>query len=273
MPVKKFAVIGNPVQHSLSPALHNYVFQSLGMDAEYSIRKVQHTQLSSIIQELKTGKLDGINITIPHKEKIIPLLDNINARANVIGAVNVISRFGKNLTGNNTDWYGFSKALEKNSINVEGREIILLGAGGASKAVIFALKQLGVCKIYLLNRSVEKAEMMSDDLVSPHPLSMAEDLIYSNSIIINTSSVGMQTSKSPVDLGLLHKNQIIIDIIYNPLETPLINFGKKLGAKTMNGLDMFIWQGLASLDLWFGVDISKQVNFNLLKEHIETKLC
>ncbi len=273
MPVKKFAVIGNPVQHSLSPALHNYVFQSLGMDAEYSVQKVQKTQLSSIIQELKTGKLDGINITIPHKESIIPYLDNVNVRANAIGAVNVISRTGKTLIGNNTDWFGFLKALEKNSINVEGREIILLGAGGSSKAVNFALTQLGVSKIYLLNRSVEKAEMMSDDLVTPHPLSMAEDLIHSNSIIINTTSVGMQTSKSPVDLGLLHKHQIIIDIIYNPLETPLIKFGKKIGAKTMNGLDMFICQGLASLDLWFGEDISKQVNFNLIKEHLETKLC
>jgi len=231
MPVKNFVVIGNPVQHSLSPDLHNYVFHSLGIDAKYSIRRIQHAQLPSVIQELRTGNLEGINITIPHKESAIPYLDSVNIRAKTIGAVNVLSQIGGKITGNNTDWFGFSKALQKNTIIVEGKEVILLGAGGASKAIIYALKQIGARKILLLNRSVTKAEEMADEVVTAYPFSTIDQLIQNHSILINTTSVGLQTSKSPVDLGLLHKNQIIIDIIYNPLETTLIKFGKNLVQK------------------------------------------
>jgi len=125
----------------------------------------------------------------------------------------------------------------------------------------------------ILNRTLEKAKTLEDDITISFSLENAKSIIKNDSIIINTTSVGMRSNQSPIDLSLLHKNQILIDVIYNPIETSLLILGKKIGAKTLNGLDMFIHQGLISLDLWFGESLSKQVNFTQLKTYLETKLC
>ena len=195
-------------------------------------------------------------------------LDEINPRAKSIGAVNLIIKNGNKLVGNNTDWFGLTMALKKNGIDPSGKEIIVLGAGGAARSTIFAIKQSRVKKIVLLNRTLQKAEKLQDEIVFPSSLEDSVMVIKNDSIIINTTSVGMQSEQSPLDLGLLHENQILIDVIYTPLETAFLKFGKKIGAKTLNGLDMFIYQALASLDLWFGETISKKVNFQQLKEHL-----
>ena len=266
--MKKFAVIGNPIKHSLSPALHNWVFKSLEIDAEYEKKRVFQNQLAGIIGDLHCGKLDGINVTIPHKENIMQYLNEINPRAKSIGAVNLIMKNGNKLVGNNTDWFGLTMALKKNGIDPSGKEIIVLGAGGAARSTIFAIKQSRVKKIVLLNRTLQKAEKLQDEIVFPSSLEDSVMVIKNDSIIINTTSMGMQSEQSPLDLRLLHENQILIDVIYTPLETAFLKFGKKIGAKTLNGLDMFIYQALASLDLWFGETISKKVNFQQLKEHL-----
>ncbi len=266
--MKKFAVIGNPIKHSLSPALHNWVFKSLGIDAEYEKKRIFQNELAGTIRDLDCGKLHGINITIPHKENIMQHLHEINPRAKSIGAVNVIRKSGNKLVGNNTDWYGFTMALKKNGVDPSGKEVIVLGAGGAARSIIFSLKQSGIKKIVLLNRTLQKAEKLQDEIVFPSSLEDSVMVIKNDSIIINTTSMGMQSDQSPLDLRLLHENQILIDVIYTPLETSFLKFGKKIGAKTLNGLDMFIYQALASLDLWFGETISKKVNFQQLKEHL-----
>ena len=271
--MKKFAVIGNPIKHSLSPALHNWVFKSLGIDAEYEKKRIFQNELAGMIRDLDCGKLHGINVTIPHKENIMQHLHDINPHAKSIGAVNVIMKSGNKLVGNNTDWYGFTMALKKNGVDPSGKEVIVLGAGGAARSIIFSLKQSGIKKIVLLNRTLQKAEKLQDEIVFPSSLEDSVMVIKNDSVIINTTSVGMQSSQSPLDLGLLHENQILIDVIYTPLETAFLKFGKKIGAKTLNGLDMFIYQALASLDLWFGEDISKKVNFTHLKTYLENKLC
>jgi len=271
--MKKFAVIGNPIKHSLSPALHNWVFKSLGIDAEYEKKRVFQNQLAGIISDLHCGKQDGINVTIPHKGNIMQYLDEINPRAKSIGAVNIIMKNGNKLVGNNTDWFGLTMALKKNGIDPSGKEVIVLGAGGAARSIIFAIKQSGVKNIVLLNRTLKKAEKLQDEIVFPSSLEDSVMVIKNDSIIINTTSVGMQSEQSPLDLGLLHENQILIDVIYTPFETAILKFGKKMGAKTLNGLDMFIFQALASMDLWFGEDISMQVNFPHLKTYLENKLC
>ena len=238
--MKQFAVIGNPIGHSLSPYLHNFVYNSLGIDAVYERKQVLKSELPQIINLIKNGDLSGINVTIPHKENIMEYLDNINPRAQSIGAVNIIMNNGNKLIGNNTDWFGFLMALKKNRIDPANKEVIVLGAGGTAKAILFALKQSGVNKIVLLNRTLQKAE---------------------------------ESAQSPIDLGLIHENQTLIDVIYSPFETAFLKLGKKIGAKTLNGLDMFIYQGLTSIDLWFGKDISNQVNFTQLKTYLESKLC
>ena len=266
--MKQFAVIGNPIEHSLSPDLHNYVYKLLSINALYKKKKVFHSELSPIMDDLRTGELNGVNVTIPHKENVIEYLDEINPRAKTIGAVNVIHKNGDKLFGNNTDWFGFTSALKKNGIKVSGKEVIVLGAGGTSKSIIFSLKQSGVKKIVLLNRTLQKAHELQDDIVSPFSLDDSMQMIKNDSIIINTTPIGMLSEQCPLDLGLLHENQTIIDVIYTPLQTALLKFGNRIGAKTLNGLDMFIYQALTSMDLWFGKDISKRVNFQELKEHL-----
>jgi len=271
--MKHFAIIGSPVEHSLSPFLHEWVFKSLHIQAEYEKIKIEKQGLSHIIQKIKNGQLDGINVTIPHKENIMKFLDDVNPRAETIGSVNCIIKSNSRIIGNNTDWFGFSQALKASQITISGKEVIVLGSGGTGKSILFSLKQMGVGKIILINRTFQNAQELEDEIVIPYPQEKTESLIKNDSIIINTTPVGMQTNQAPFDLGLLHQNQILIDVIYTPLETPFLKLGNKIGAITLNGLDMFIHQGLASLDLWFGESLSKQVNFTQLKTYLETQLC
>ena len=253
--------------------MHQWVFDSLKMEAGYQKIKVEENELHKIIRKIKVGELDGVNITIPYKETIMQHLDEINPRAKFIGAVNCILLSDSKIVGNNTDWYGFSRTLKNKDINPVDRDIIVLGAGGSAKSIIYTLQHLGVKNIYLLNRSREKAKTLQNECIVAYSLGDAEEIIKTDSIIINTTSVGMESSQSPIDFGLIHENQIIIDIIYTPLETSMLKYGRKIGAITVNGLDMFIHQGLASLDLWFGSSISKQVNFPKLKAYLESHLC
>ena len=271
--MKHYAVIGSPVQQSLSPIMHQWVFDSLKINAEYKKIKLLENELPGIIQKMRSGELDGVNITIPFKESIIQYLDKVNPRAQSIGAANCIIRSDSMIIGNNTDWYGFSMMLKINDINLMNKEVIVLGAGGSAKSILYSLRKMGVEKILLINRSIEKANALQDNYVIANSMEDAEDIIKNDSIIINTTSVGMESSQSPIDLGLIHKNQVLIDIIYSPMETCILKFGRKIGAFTVNGLDMFIHQGLASLDLWFGSSISTQVNLPKLKTYLGTKLC
>ena len=271
--MKHFAVIGDPIEHSMSPTMHQWIFDSLGMDAKYEKIKVGKNELPKIIHKMKSGDLDGINITIPLKEVVLTFLDEINERAKSIGAVNCIMISNSNIIGNNTDWYGFSMALKINNINLLDREVVILGAGGSAKSILYALKRIGVQKIFLLNRTIENAKILEDNSIIAHSLDDAEEIIKTDSIIINSTSVGMQNKQSPINTNLINENQILFDIIYSPLETSLIQYGKKKGALTVNGLDMFIYQGMASLDLWFGSSISTQVNFPKLKAYLESHLC
>jgi len=271
--MKEFAVIGNPVSQSLSPDLHNYVYKHLGIDAKYKKIMVQDSELEYIIDDLKKERLLGVNITIPHKQKIIKYIDDVSSRAKLIGAINIIYNLNNKLIGDNTDWLGLSMSLKKNNIGLLNKNVILIGAGGTAKSVIFALKNSGVNKILLLNRTLKKAVILKDNIIRPFPLNEAPNIVNNDSIIINTTSVGMQSEESPLGSELIQRSQIIIDVIYSPLETSIIKFGKKVGAKTLNGLDMFIFQALASIDLWFGKNISNKVNFIQLKTYLERKLC
>ena len=271
--MKKFAVIGDPIKHSLSPLLHNWIFNQLEIDAHYSKIRVPQNELRSSIEKVRNGKLAGINITIPHKTKIMEYIDVVNPRAKLIGAINFIMPASGKVIGNNTDWYGFTLALKRNEIDVNKREVILIGAGGVSKGIIFALKQQGVTRVHLFNRTFKKISELYDEFIHPHKITDLENVIHSDSIIINCTSVGMNAADSPIASHLLSKDQTIIDTIYNPVKTKLLVDAEGVGARTMIGLDMFIYQALASQDLWFGEDISNRVNFDDLKRYIESNLC
>ncbi|MBC8312333.1 MAG: shikimate dehydrogenase [Candidatus Marinimicrobia bacterium] len=266
--MKKFAVIGDPIEHSLSPLLHNWVYEHLGLDAAYDKIRVPNSELGDCMDKIRNGELNGINVTIPHKIEIMDYVDDINSRAKSIGAINVVTFQNGNIIGNNTDWYGFALALKNNKIDVNQKEVILLGAGGVSKGIIFALKQQGIKKIHLLNRTFEKISHLCDELIHPHKMDDLENIIQKESIIINCTSVGMNTQESPIDSLLLSENQTVIDTVYIPLKTKLIVDAESVGAHTMTGLDMFIYQALASQDLWFGETISNRVDVSTLRKYL-----
>ena len=271
--MKKFAVIGNPVEHSLSPILHNWVYSELGLAAEYSKIHITQSELPMILRKVKNNEIDGLNVTIPHKISIMSFLDIINPRAKAIGAVNFISCEHGNLYGNNTDWYGFSMAMKMENIDVVKKDIIVIGCGGVSKGTIFALKQMGASHIKIFNRTLDKISNMNDNDISSYPLEDLNHFLKNDSIVINCTSVGMNSENSLVLSSYLSSTQTIIDTIYIPLKTKLIKEAERLGAKTINGLDMFIYQGLASIDLWFGEGTTSKVNLEELKKHIESHLC
>lgn len=271
--MKKFIVIGDPIENSLSPLLHNWVFQNLNFDASYDKIQVAESELSEYMNKIRSGELTGSNITIPYKSEIMQYVDVVNPRAKLIGAINHLMENNGKIIGNNTDWYGFVLALKKNNIDVNQKEVILLGAGGVSKGIIFALIQQGVSKVHLFNRTFEKISQLCDERIHPYKLRDLQNIIQNDSIVVNCTSVGMNTYDSLIDTGLLSKNQTIIDSIYTPLKTKLILDGESIGASTLAGLDMFIYQALASQDLWFGETISDKVNVNNLKRYIESNLC
>ena len=272
--MKNFAVIGNPIEHSMSPTMHQWIFDCLGIDAEYKKIKVNNNLLPKIIQKLKSGDLDGINITIPLKETVLTFLDQINPRAKSIGAVNCIMISDSRIIGNNTDWYGFLLALQKNNIDLANRDIIIIGAGGVSKAIYYAINTLDVNSIKIFNRTESKINKMSlNDKTEGFRLDLLDEKIHNESVLINCTSIGLIDNRCPVRKKSMHKNQIIIDTIYNPLETSFVKLGKEIGAKSINGLDMFIFQGLLSHELWFGEKIINKVNFDKIKSYLERKIC
>jgi shikimate dehydrogenase len=280
--MKRFAVIGNPVAHSLSPRLHKYVFKQLGIDADYSTIQCREKQIPKIIKQLRSSQLNGINITLPLKQSFIPYLGMIGNHAQIIGAVNCISVKNGKLFGHNTDWIGFQKALENAKIQVDGVTCIVVGAGGAARSVLYALAKNKVGNVILINRTIERAESLKrhiESFFSNIKIKIAkwreiDKQGLHQTLIINCTSIGMtpDVNDCPVPENLLLPSQTIIDIIYSPFQTKLCRIGHSIGAKTLSGLPMLIYQALASLDIWFGKSISEEVRRGDLQEFLK-KFC
>lgn len=264
--MKRLAVIGDPIQHSLSPALFKEIFNQLGLEGNYNKIKVEPDELGSFVNN---NELDGFNVTIPHKETIIPLLDELDEHARAIKAVNCVVNAEDKLVGYNTDWIGFGKALENNHVSVKKKNCLILGAGGAARAVAYALIQGNASSITIANRTVSRG----NDLVKwvKNFTSMRTRSIPLNKVdtirpevIINCTPRGMwpDLDSLPMDATSSHVDQTLIDTIYNPLETNWLKIGRNAGAKTVGGLDMFIYQGLASADLWFGSLVSDKMDIS-----------
>jgi len=277
----KFAVIGNPIEHSLSPALHNWVFRELGIDAEYLKIKVSKEDLSKIPASLRNGELQGINVTIPHKQEIVPLLDEFDDHAQTMGTVNCVSTLGGRLKGYNTDWLGFSKAIKANGVSVRGKDCLILGAGGAAQAVVYALTLSKPASITIANRTLEKAHALAKWITHLSPVvstntSTIEQLETSKDIdlIVNCTPLGMtpHSDTSPLPSHFIHNDHTLVDTVYTPLLTKFLLYGKEVGAHTVSGLDMFIFQGLATLDLWLEEPISQKVDVDELSTYLEQEL-
>jgi shikimate dehydrogenase len=244
-----YGVMGNPVRHSLSPVIHNGAFGRMGFNAVYGAFEV--TDLAAAVSGIRGLGIRGASVTIPHKTAILPLLDGLDVVAEKIGAVNTVAWKDGKLIGYNTDWQGALAALEEKTV-LRDRRVVLLGAGGAARAIAFGLKQKG-CRVFLFNRTLAKAAHLAAELGFVHgPLASIESL--DADILINATSVGMapHDGESPLPMKLLRPGMAVMDIVYSPLQTRLLREGKERGCQTIDGLAMLAHQGAAQIEIWFG---------------------
>ena len=267
-------VIGHPIEHSMSPIMHNAALKDLSLDYVYLAFNILQNDLKKAVLGFKMFSIKGINVTLPYKEKIIPYLDKIDPLAEKIGAVNTIKNEGKYLIGKNTDASGAKKALLDAGCEITGKKALILGAGGAAKAVSFAISE-DLDAVYIANRTEKRAIKLAKDLTNKTmikavgknmSINTLKNLVNDVDILINTTPLGMYPNieGSPISEEMLHKNLFVFDIVYNPLETRLLKEASKIGCKTLGGLDMFVNQGALAFEWWTG----KKPNLNLMKEKV-----
>ena len=263
-------LFGHPVEHTLSPAMHNAAFQKLGLNYCYLPFHVHPDHLADAVKGITALNFAGINVTVPHKEKVIPMLDEIHEEASFIGAVNTIVNSAGRLTGYNTDGRGFMRSLSEEGIAVEGRDIIIIGAGGASRAISYYLSQKAAT-LQLYDIDKEKVGKLASDLQQIRSnVSTADDLsaIARYHIIINATPLGLRKEDPlPLNTALLRKEQTVCDLIYR--KTPLLEAASIKGCVTMHGLGMLLWQGVFAFELWTGETPPVQVMRDALMSSIE----
>lgn len=262
---KLLCLLGDPVAHSLSPTLHNCLIKRLNIDARYLAFRVAPQNLTQAVQGLKALGALGFNVTVPHKRQVLSLLDEVSPEAQSLGAVNtVVCRDGK-LVGHNTDWIGFLHPLKH--INLKGRTALILGAGGAANAVVYALIRSNIGRIAIANRTPDQAARLVEHArvslrfegVEALPLEARSlgPYLEGSALLINATSAGMwpKVRETPLAANALNGGLTVYDLVYNPLETRLLREAKAAGARVIDGLDMFIGQGVAAFTLWTGVDV------------------
>ena len=258
--MKKFLVIGNPIEHSLSPILHNYWIKKNGIDAVYEKQKLNEDQLGQLILQVKKKEINGINITVPFKKTIIPFLDELSIEAKSTQSVNTIYLEDNKVMGHNTDIVGFETSIKKSKYNLINKEVLILGAGGVVPSIIFALNKMKVSKIKISNRTKEKVENLKKLFENIEIVEWGE--VPNFDVIINATSIGLKKEDNiNLDFSLISKNKIFYDVIYNPKETNFLKIGKSLGNKTLNGKLMFIYQALSAFNIWhkFEPDVDENV--------------
>ena len=249
---KSFLVIGNPIEHSLSPKLHNYWIKKNNLDATYEKKLLKNNEIQKIILELRDEKIHGINVTVPFKKLVIPFLDSLSDEATVSQSVNTIYKDKDKIIGDNTDIEGFRVGLEKTNQIIKNKKVLILGAGGVVPSIIIALKKLKVLKIYLSNRTETKAQELREKFPDIDLIEWGQLVDFD--IIINATSLGLnQKDKINLDYKKIDHNKFFYDVIYNPIETNFLREGKKLGAKTENGKMMFIYQAQKAFFIWHNI--------------------
>lgn len=260
------ALIGNPVGHSVSPQLHSLISKSTGFPLTYLPFKVDPQDLESAVKGINALGFTGFNVTIPYKCDVIKYLDGISKEARLIGAVNTVKCSREGTYGYNTDADGFAKAFQKETgSDLKGKTILIIGAGGASRAVSVKAAIDGAEKIYIVNRSIEKAASIAE-IINKNVRSCAfayglqelehDELSSACNVIVNTTSLGMHPNVDalPVKKDFeFNKSQIVCDIIYNPLKTRFLKLAEEYGCVTVNGLGMLFFQGIAAYEIWTGV--------------------
>tara|TARA_Y100001970_G_scaffold121893_1_gene151133 strand:- start:4301 stop:5098 length:798 start_codon:yes stop_codon:yes gene_type:complete len=247
--MKKYLVIGNPIEHSLSPRLHNHWFKKNNIEAIYQKKQINENDLKGIIDEIRNDKIHGVNVTIPFKQLVIPLVDDLSFEAKESQSVNTICKEKNKIVGHNTDINGFELALRSRGFNIKNKKIFILGAGGVVPSIILSLKKLDVRKIIITNRTKTKAENLKKFFTNLEIVEWGTTPDFD--MIINATSLGLNKN-DVIDLNYekIGSNKIFYDVIYNPIETNFLLKAKKFGNKTENGKMMFIYQAHQSFTIW-----------------------
>lgn len=279
--LKKLAVIGDPISHSLSPLLHSFLIEQFDLPFTYEALHVRAEELPRLVARLREDELAGVNVTLPHKQAIMPLLDELVYPADRIGAVNTVRAHAGKLFGYNTDAEGFQRSLHEANLAVRDQEVFVLGAGGAAKAVVFALLAGGVEVIYLSNRDGERAQRLRANL-SPQEQARVRLVVWDErervlqtrpcAALINATSLGMSATRELSPCSRFRQEMTVVDLIYNPRETLFLQQARQAGATTLNGLPMLIHQGVAAMELWSGKNLKLAEAYKLLAESLMKKL-
>jgi shikimate dehydrogenase len=275
------AVYGCPVEHSLSPAMHNAAIAILRLHYIYIPFSVQPSELRSAVQSIRSLCIRGVNLTVPHKESVLAYLDWISPEASAVGAVNTISNDNGRLLGYNTDGYGFIQPLIDDGINVRGKEVLVLGAGGAARSVVYRLAMDGA-HIRIANRTAERARLLAESVNEFAGAERVRWIEYDDSaelanaaagaeLIVNATSMGMHpevANMPPIPLRSFHPGQVVYDLIYNPAETLLLTEARIAGAETRNGLKMLAYQGAEAFRIWTGIKPPVEKMMEVLKRKL-----
>jgi len=261
--MKKYLVIGNPIDHSLSPKLQNWWLKENNIDATYDKIKLEGHEIKNFIKDIKNQKIAGCNVTVPFKKTVIPFLDKLSPEAEQTQSVNTITFENGDLVGHNTDIAGFDTAIRKLNFSVKGKKVLILGAGGVVPSIIFALKNMHVQEITISNRTREKAENLRALFNNLKILEWGN--LNDFHMVINATSLGLNNEKINLNFSSLGHDKLFYDVIYNPHETHFLKMGKQLGHKIENGKTMFIYQALEAFKLWHKIEPKvNKYTFNLL---------
>ena len=273
-------IIGDPVEHSMSPPMHNAAFRKLALDYAYVPFHVTRDDLPRAIDAVRALHIRGLNVTIPHKVAVMPLLDRLDPLAGKIGAVNTIVNDNGVLTGYNTDAGSFLRPLTKGGLEVRGKTVAMIGAGGVARAIAFALVESGA-RLIVLNRSDRNLSELCGRLAGADVEAMKLDTVHLRTavgmadVLVNATSVGMTPAAddTPVPMDLLHRGLVVFDVVYNPPRTRLLVDAAAVGARTIGGLDMLVWQAALAFEEWTGqpapVSLMKRTATRLLRTGYE----
>ncbi len=256
---KHLGIIGNPVEHSYSPKMHNYISELLGENYSYSAYTVLKENLSKAIDAIKALGFSGVNVTAPYKVEVIKYIDVLSEKAKLFESVNTIVNKNGKLYGYNTDADGFYMSLKREGFNVNGKDVLILGAGGAAKPVIALFAMEGAKSITVINRTKEKTIELADFILNRTGFRIDTKIKLSHyDLVVNTTPLGMYPNidaKPEFDVSLIDSKSYVADMIYNPKETLFLKEAKSKGAYTLNGLGMLIYQGIIAYELFTGVKL------------------
>ena len=258
--MKKYLVIGNPITHSLSPELHNYWIKENGINGIYNKEKLNEEDLKELFLKIKNKEINGANITVPFKRDVIAYLDQLSLEAEKTQSVNTVYLKKDKIIGHNTDIDGFELAIKDANYNVEGKRVLILGAGGVVPSIIFALYKMKVLSITISNRTKSKAENLKSLFNDLEIVDWGEASNFD--MVINATSIGLnKEDKLNLDFSKFQSSEFFYDVIYNPKETNFLKNGKNLGKKIENGKKMFIYQAAKAFKIWHGIEpkINEQV--------------